>query len=353
MKNADQQEGRESLRASAAPPGGRASAGAREVRIVAFPKEFQKDFWTSLDKRILIIWCACLVGVWGPLMYFAAQPKPATPTALSSRLLKRIGQINKIDPKLLEEIDKPKEEPKEDPASQAVTQQAQIKAPAGNVGKASKAAAAKAAAAARAAKAAKGVSGKGVLAVAGATGASGGKYAAVDFSGSSTGLDNVLGQIGSLGDAAGGDAKSQLGAGGVVGGEGGIGDLTSLLGDPGGLSVTAGAAGGGLIGVGKASVSGAGAGAVSAGDIQAVFVGNAAAINACYQKELKKSPDLKGKLSVAVKINPAGRVSGVTVTTNTVGAGVANCITSRIRGWSFPRGKRGTVTVNQTFVFTK
>ncbi len=345
-----------SLQASAAPPGGRASAGAaREIRIVSFPKEFQKNYWASLDKMMLVIWFASLCVVYLPLLYMAAQPKPPVSQVIDNRLLKKIGQINKIDPKLLEEIDKPKEEEKTEETT-ATGPATVIKAPTGNVGKAGRAAAAKAAAAARAGKAAGKAAGKGVLAVAGATGTgASGKYASVDFSGSSSGLDNVLGQIGGLGEAGGGAGdRTVLGAGGgAVGGEGGLGDLTALLGDPGGLSVSAGESGGGLIGVGKASISGgAGAGA-SAGDIQSVIDANAAAVNSCYQKELKKSPDLKGKLSVQIKVNQAGRVAGVNVTQNTVGSAVASCVTNKIRGWSFPKGKKGVITINQTFVFTK
>ncbi|MBL7995277.1 AgmX/PglI C-terminal domain-containing protein [bacterium] len=347
-------ENNKNLYASAAPPGGRASAGAREIRIVSFPKEFHKNYWASFDKKILVIWFASLVIVYTPLLYMAAQPKPPVSTVISDRLLKKIGVINKIDPKLLEEIDKPKEEEKTE-TSTATGPATVIKAPTGNVGKAGRAAAAKAAAAARAGKAAGKAAGKGVLAVAGASGTgSSGKYASVDFSGSSSGLDDVLGQIGGLGEAGGsGSDRTVLGAGGGVGGEGGLGDLTALLGDPGGLSVSAGESGGGLIGVGKASIAGgAGAGA-SAGEIQSVIDANAAAVNSCYQKELKKSPDLKGKLSVAIKVNQAGRVAGVNVTQNTVGNAVSSCVTNKIRGWSFPKGKKGVITINQTFVFTK
>ncbi len=341
--------------ASAAPPGGRASAGAREIRIVAFPKEFQRNYWASLDKRMMGLWFISLCLVYLPLLWAASLPKPQVVATIDNRLLKKLGQINKVDPKLLEEIDKPKEEEKTE-ESTATGPAATIKAPTGNVGKAGRAAAAKAAAAARAGKAAGKAAGKGVLAVAGATGTgASGRYAAVDFSGSSSGLDNVLGQIGGLGEAGGGAGdRTVLGSGGgAVGGEGGLGDLTALLGDPGGLSVSAGESGGGLIGVGKASISGGGGTGASAGEIQSVIDANAAAVNSCYQKELKKSPDLKGKLSVQIKVNQAGRVAGVNITQNTVGNAVATCVTNKIRGWSFPKGKKGVITINQTFVFTK
>lgn len=339
---------------SVAPPGGRVAGATREIRIVAFPKEFQKDFWKSIDKKILAIFFVSLVLVYGPLLYKASQPRPPQSSAMNSRILKKLGQVMKVDPKLLEDIDKPKEEEKDESSSSSVTTTASIKTRGGSAERGARAAAAKAAAAGRAAAAAKAAQGRGVLAVAGAVGGSGGRYAAVDFSGSSSGLDGVLGQLGSIGDADGAGGKSQLGAGGTVGGGGGgIDDLTAELGGAGGVSVIGGQAGSGLIGVGRASVSGGGGGGASAADIQGVIDQNAGAVNACYTKELKKSPDLKGKLSVQIKVNPMGRVAGVSVTTNTVGNEVSQCVQSKIRGWKFPKGKKGMITINQTFVFTK
>ena len=340
--------------ASAAPPGGRVSAGTREIRIVAFPKEFHKDYWKSLDRRIITIFAVNLLVIYGFLLYKALQPKPPASSMMNNRMLKKVAQVMKVDPKLLEDIDKKTEDKTDETAATTVTAKASVQARSGAAGRAGKAAAAKAAAAGRAAAAAKAAAGRGVLAVAGAVGGSGGKYAAVDFSGSSSGLDGVLGQLGSIGEAGGSGEKSVLGAGGTVGGGGGgIDELTAELGGSGGVSVISGQAGGGLIGVGRASVSSSGGGGASAADIQSVIDQNAAAVNACYTKELKKNPDLKGKLSVQIKINQAGRVSGVSVTSNSVGNEVSQCVQNKIRGWKFPRGKKGMVTVNQTFVFTK
>lgn len=341
------------LSASTAPPGGRVAAGAREIRIVAFPKEFQKDFWKSLDKRILTIFFINFVFVYGFFLFMALQPKKDV-LSVDNRLLKKLGKALQVDPKLLEELDKPKEEEKEEDASTAVST-ATVKTPQGNKAKADRAAQAKEAAKARQAAAAKAAAGKGVFAVAGALGGKGGggKFAGANLSGSSTGLDNVLSGLGGIGDATGAEGeRTVVGEGGSIKGGAGIAELTSELEGSGGVSVIGGSAETGIIGIGKASVSGGGGGA-SAADFQGVIDANAAAVNSCYTKELKKSPDLKGKLSVQIKVNPAGRVAGVNVTTNTVGSAVANCVTNKIRGWSFPRGKKGMVTVNQTFVFTR
>ncbi len=119
----------------------------------------------------------------------------------------------------------------------------------------------------------------------------------------------------------------------------------------GSVSLVAGEIDGGMIAVGKASISGAG-GAVSAGDIQAVIDQGATWVNSCYQRELKKSPDLKGKLSVQIKVNTKGYVSGVTTTSNSVGDAVARCVENKIRGWSFPKSKEGMI-IDETFAFKK
>ncbi len=88
---------------------------------------------------------------------------------------------------------------------------------------------------------------------------------------------------------------------------------------------------------------------VSAGDIQVVIDQNGTAVNACYQKELKKSPDLNGKLSLLIKVNPEGRVAGVTTTVNTIGDAVARCVTNRIRSWRFPQFRLvNLITINNS-----
>lgn len=338
------------MSASAVPPGGRAAAGAREIRIVAFPKEFQKDFWKSMDKKIISIFFVNLVIIYGFFLYMALQPKQEV--AGNVGILKKLGKALKVDPKLLEELDVKKEEEKEDESSSA-TSTAVVK-PGSQRDKGSKADQAKEAAKARQAAAKEAASKKGVFAVAGALGGkSGGKFAGGNFSGSSAGLDNILGGISGIGDATGAEGERTVaGEVGSIKGGAGIGELTAELAGSGGVSVVAGQEGSGLVGVGKASLSGGG-GSASAADFQSTIDQGSSAVQACYTKELKKSPDLKGKLSVAIKVNPQGKVGSVSVTANTIGSAVANCVTNKIRGWLFPRGKKGMVTVNQTFVFTR
>ena len=74
----------------------------------------------------------------------------------------------------------------------------------------------------------------------------------------------------------------------------------------------------------------------------------------CWQPALdSRAPDAPTVARVAVKINiaPSGNVSGVSSNGDPRGyRGLANCIESRVRNWSFPPSS-GATTVNVPFVF--
>lgn len=88
-------------------------------------------------------------------------------------------------------------------------------------------------------------------------------------------------------------------------------------------------------------------------NVRADFLSKMASIHLCYAKELRTSPDLKGKLRLMIRVNPAGKVVGVTTARRTIGGTVAECVVSTIRGWQFPKRKKGMVTISQTFFFTR
>ncbi len=77
------------------------------------------------------------------------------------------------------------------------------------------------------------------------------------------------------------------------------------------------------------------------------------AIKACYNRELKRNPDLKGKIVVRFTIETNGRVGQIFVVSNTMGNDkVANCIINKMRRWRFPRPSGGPVGVSFPFVFS-
>jgi hypothetical protein len=76
------------------------------------------------------------------------------------------------------------------------------------------------------------------------------------------------------------------------------------------------------------------------------------AIKACYERALKRNPNLSGKVVIHWTITAAGTVSGVDVEQDTLGdAEVASCIKSLIARWRFPAPSGGSVDVSFPFVF--
>jgi hypothetical protein len=76
------------------------------------------------------------------------------------------------------------------------------------------------------------------------------------------------------------------------------------------------------------------------------------AIKACYERALKRNPNLSGKVVIHWTITAAGTVSGVDVEQDTLGdAEVASCIKSLIARWRFPAPSGGQVDVSFPFVF--
>jgi len=76
------------------------------------------------------------------------------------------------------------------------------------------------------------------------------------------------------------------------------------------------------------------------------------AIKACYERALKRNPNLSGKVVIHWTITQAGTVSGVDVETDTLGdAEVASCIKSLVARWRFPAPAGGSVEVSFPFVF--
>ena len=85
----------------------------------------------------------------------------------------------------------------------------------------------------------------------------------------------------------------------------------------------------------------------------AVIQKYAAGIQYCYETELKRDQDLRGKLVVTMTVTAAGDVLDATVVQNTAGsARLASCALSQIRGWRFPPINGGLTTFQAPFVFT-
>ncbi|MFT2612731.1 AgmX/PglI C-terminal domain-containing protein, partial [Escherichia coli] len=60
-------------------------------------------------------------------------------------------------------------------------------------------------------------------------------------------------------------------------------------------------------------------------------------IRSCYERELNKTPDLVGKLTVEFDIGEKGVVLRAAVKINELGnRAVGECLTARLKTWRFP-----------------
>ena len=76
------------------------------------------------------------------------------------------------------------------------------------------------------------------------------------------------------------------------------------------------------------------------------------AIKACYERALKRNPNLSGKVVVRWTITAAGTVNGVDIDQDTLGdSEVTNCIKGLVARWHFPTPQGGSVEVSFPFVF--
>jgi len=76
------------------------------------------------------------------------------------------------------------------------------------------------------------------------------------------------------------------------------------------------------------------------------------AIKACYERALKRNPNLSGKVKVRWTITAAGTVSAVEIEEDSMGdSEVSSCIKGLVTRWRFPAPSGGSVDVVYPFVF--
>jgi TonB family protein len=89
--------------------------------------------------------------------------------------------------------------------------------------------------------------------------------------------------------------------------------------------------------------------------IQAVLYKHVNAIRYCYERELKRNPNLKGKITVRITIAPNGHVTEVTIVSSTLNnERVERCILARIRLWKDFEpidSADGDVTIRYSYAF--
>lgn len=216
------------------------------------------------------------------------------------------------------------------------------------------------AAAAKKRELAKKVQNNSLLKFIGAKGAGGGEGSVADAlaGGAARGkIDEAFNGATGVAAAEVGQDRSRRGGGaaGDAGGEAvGIGDLKSKR---TGTKVATGAKKKEVKVKAKVSTKGPsstiGTGKLAKDAIASVVKRRIRSVQSCYERELKKDPNLAGKVTVQFTIGTVGRVTSTKITVNTTkSAAVGNCIKQRIGLWRFPKPQGGAVTVAYPFVFT-
>lgn len=191
---------------------------------------------------------------------------------------------------------------------------------------------------------------KGVLALITSKGGTGGAIGDVLSSGAGLAgdLDKALGQVSGVGVAGPGvEIRGKRGGGGA--GKAGIGALAAGKGRGGGLGTRKRRKLTASIKADKFETSGS----LSPEVIRAIVQKNLRKIKFCYNRELGKNPDLKGKVEIEFVIGKEGRVTKYKVRSSTMNNdAVESCVLKKIRRFRFPKPSKGTVTVVYPFVFT-
>lgn len=310
------------------------------------PPEVRGTFLSNIDVQFSSILTIVLISVVSLAAYARTFPyiEPTSIEEVSERYQKLIMPDRDPAP-LPEEVpsedsgDKGKEKEKE--VAKEAPKKAKAKGEKSEVDE-------EAAARARKEAAKKAVAGKGLLGVIGTKG-KGGALADV-FSDGGFGEDE-------LGSAFSGIQGVDLAGGGGQRGTrgGGAGEATSLgsLATGGGGNVSTGSKTekevSGNVGAGAPSVEGD----LSPQVIAAEMRRHMRAVKDCYDRQLKRFPELSGKIVISFEILESGKLSDINVEEDSLkNADVRSCIVTRAKSWRFPRPSGGSVFVSFPLVFT-
>ena len=309
-----------------------------EVPIMELPKELKRRWWMSFDPHFLMILIISALLHW-VLFTFVEQieiqeyAKARRPDIIYERFTGPIEEIPDMTPE--------EEEGDEKPGGTGGTAARPSGGGSGDEDKG-------------------GVENFGVLAIITREGEGEGAIAEVLGEIGAGDLEQSFGQISGVSTYTGGEIRRGKPGGGGEGGEGtggtvGIGNLAS-----------AGSGGAESVGSGDQKVErqvkgsvGGNVGAVSGGNLDRGVISSyvrskMGGIRSCYERELKKNPSLKGKITVTFSIGGDGKVVGASVAGATLNdPSVQNCVLRMVRRWRFTPPEDGKpVAVTYPFVFT-
>lgn len=92
-------------------------------------------------------------------------------------------------------------------------------------------------------------------------------------------------------------------------------------------------------------------GKLNAGKLMRMIQRRSGQFKYCYERELKSSPSLQGKLKLRITIALNGRVSETEVDENSLNSRVASCIIRKLKRWRYPKPQGEAATVVIPFFF--
>jgi len=333
-------------------------------RLAGFPKEFDRSFWETFDKRYYSILLITFLLCYSFIFYMAYQDWSLSEdqlNALKERAIKKIYDVELIVPteqageegaggdfasqeEQNEVSDKGKERVEESQAQRAQRRQrtqADLEA--------------------RSRQMQREVGGQGILAIAtaaGGTGAGNVAYSDVlrDITDGGGGVGDIGGVVeGTVGISVAGSGgertRAAKGSGYREGGEGvGIDDMLA----GGGVS----SGGGSFERRGEIKLTSenvkltSGAGSRDPESITAAINQQSASVEYCYQKRAKINPNLRGRIDLEVEIAPDGKVTRANVINSTLDdKDLDTCILRAIKRWRFGAVDTGIVRIRVPFIF--
>lgn len=94
-----------------------------------------------------------------------------------------------------------------------------------------------------------------------------------------------------------------------------------------------------------------GTGALNPQEVNKVIGRRMGAIKGCYERALRRDPNLKGKLVIRFTISGSGRVTTARAVENGLTPDVGDCVVSAFKRFRFPQPDGGSLTMESPFMF--
>lgn len=335
-------------------------------RLAGFPKEFERNFWETIDKRYYSILAVTFLLLYGFAFYMAFQDWSLSEEQLNR--LKRYAIQKVYDVSIVEETDLAEEDmigvptetvPREEEPSKEVSEKGKERVEESQTERQQRRRSTQADARARSRQLQKEVANEGILAIATAAGGGGsGNLAYYDVLADMDGS----GGIGDMGEVVrstsgiraansrGDRTRAAKGSGIRADGEGtGIDDM---------IAETDVGSGGSFERRGEVSLSAenvqfqSGSGTRDSDGITAAINNQKSSIEYCYQKSAKVNPNLSGRIDLELVIAPDGRVTRVIIlSSNLNDPKLDACIKRAASRWRFGEADGGEVKIRVPFIF--